>query len=82
MKAESASLTVAAGAQGTSTIMVAPSTGANFTSAVALTCAVTGSATPLPTCSLSPASVTPGSQGATSTLTISVAASAALLLAF
>ena len=78
MKAESASLTVAAGAQGTSTIMVAPSTGANFTSAVALTCAVTGTATPLPTCALSPASVTPGSQGATSTLTISVAASAAL----
>ena len=45
---------------------------------MALTCAVSGTATPLPTCSLSPASVTPGSQGAPSTLTISVAASAAL----
>ncbi len=30
MKADSASVTVAAGAQSTSTIMVAPSTGANF----------------------------------------------------
>jgi hypothetical protein len=78
MTAQSASVTVAAGAQGTSTIMVAPSTGSTFGSAVALTCAVTGSATPLPTCALSPASVTPGSQGATSTLTISVAASAAI----
>ena len=78
LKAESASVTVAAGAQSTSTIMVAPSTGTNFTALVALTCAVSGTATPLPTCSLSPASVTPGSQGAPSTLTISVAASAAL----
>ena len=58
-------------------VRVTPSACA-FASAVALTCTVTGSATPLPTCSLSPASVTPGSQGATSTLTISVAASAAL----
>lgn len=78
MKADSASVTVAAGAQGTSTIMVAPSTGSTFGSVVTLTCAVTGSATPLPTCSLSPASVTPGSQGATSTLTISVPAAAML----
>jgi hypothetical protein len=60
--------------------MVAPSTGANFTTSVALTCAVTGGTTPAPTCSLSPASVTPGSQGATSTLTISVPASAVLFV--
>jgi hypothetical protein len=78
VKAESTSLTVANGAQATSTIMVAPPTGGSFTSAVALTCAVTGAA-PLPTCSLSPSSVTPGTQGATSTLTISVLASAIVL---
>ncbi|HUE42328.1 MAG TPA: chitobiase/beta-hexosaminidase C-terminal domain-containing protein, partial [Candidatus Sulfotelmatobacter sp.] len=78
VKAESTSLTVAAGAQATSTIMVAPPTGGTFTGAVTLTCAVTGAA-PIPTCSLSPSSVTPGTQGATSTLTISVPASAAVL---
>jgi Legume lectin domain/Chitobiase/beta-hexosaminidase C-terminal domain len=77
IKAESTSLTVAAGAQTTSTIMVAPPTGGNFGNAVALACAVTGTA-PMPTCSLSPASVTPGTQGATSTLTISAPASAVL----
>ncbi len=59
----------------TSTIMVAPPSGGSFNSAVALTCAVTGTGT-LPTCSLSPSSVTPGTQGATSTLTVSVPASA------
>ena len=78
IKPESASVTINAGAQSTSTIMVAPPSGSSFTSAVALTCAVTGSGT-LPTCSLSPSSVTPGTQGATSTLTISVPASSALL---
>jgi hypothetical protein len=74
LTAQTASLTVNAGAQGTSTITVAPTT-SSFTNPVALTCAVAGTGT-LPTCSLSPASVTPGSQGATSTLTVSVAASA------
>jgi hypothetical protein len=78
VKADSASMTVSAGAQSIATIMVAPPTGVSFTSAVALTCAVTGTA-PLPTCSLSPSSVTPGTQGATSTLTISVPASAIVL---
>jgi hypothetical protein len=77
IKADSGSVTVAAGAQTTSTIMVAPPTGGNFGNAVALGCAVTGTA-PVPTCSLSPSSVTPGTQGATSTLTISVPASAVL----
>ncbi|HEY2821302.1 MAG TPA: chitobiase/beta-hexosaminidase C-terminal domain-containing protein [Candidatus Acidoferrum sp.] len=77
IKAESTSLTVSSGAQTTSTIMVAPPTGGNFGNAVTLTCAVTGTA-PMPTCSLSPASVTPGTQGATSTLTISAPASAVL----
>jgi Legume lectin domain/Chitobiase/beta-hexosaminidase C-terminal domain len=74
LTAQSASLTIDAGAQGISTITVAPMT-SSFTNPVALTCAVTGTGT-LPTCSLSPASVTPGSQGATSTLTISVPSSA------
>ena len=77
IKSDSTSLTLAAGAQGTATIMVAPQTGSSFASAVNLTCSVAGSA-PLPTCSLSPSSVTPGSQGATSTLTISAPASAVL----
>lgn len=79
VKAGTASLTVSAGAQSTSTITVAPSTGGSFNSAVALTCAVTGSGT-LPTCSLSPASVMPGAQGATSTLTVTVPASALVLV--
>ena len=78
LKAQTASLTIAAGAQGTSTIMVTP-TASSFTNPVALTCAVTGAAGTLPTCSLSPASVTPGAQPATSTLTISVPASAVVV---
>jgi hypothetical protein len=78
VKPETASLTINTGAQGTSTIMVAPPSGGSFNSAVALTCAVTGSGT-LPTCSLSPSSVTPGTQGATSTLTVNVPASAMVL---
>jgi hypothetical protein len=78
IKPESTSVTVAAGAQSTSTVMVAPPTGGSFSSPVALTCAVNGTGT-LPTCSLSPSSVTPGTQGAPSTLTISVPASAMVL---
>ena len=77
LAAQTASLTIDAGAQGTSTITVTPTT-SSFTNPVALTCAVTGTGT-LPTCSLSPSSVTPGSQAATSTLTISVPASAVLV---
>jgi hypothetical protein len=78
VKADTASLTINAGAQATSTITVAPSSGSTFSNAVALTCAVTGAGT-LPTCSVSPSSVTPGAQGATSTLTVSVPASAMVL---
>ena len=78
VKADTASLTINSGAQATSTITVAPPSGGTFSNPVALTCAVTGTGT-LPTCSLSPSSVTPGTQGATSTLTVSVPASAALL---
>jgi hypothetical protein len=78
VKSDSSSLTISSGAQATSTIMVAPPSGGTFASAVNLTCAVTGAPAPLPTCALSAASVTPGAQGATSTLTISVPASSAL----
>jgi uncharacterized membrane protein (UPF0136 family) len=77
MKSESASVTVAAGGQGTATITIAPPAGGTFGSAIALSCTVAGNA-PLPTCSLSPASVTPGAQPATSTLTVSAPASAML----
>jgi Legume lectin domain/Chitobiase/beta-hexosaminidase C-terminal domain len=77
LTAQTASVTINSGAQGTSTIMVAPTT-SSFTNPVALTCAVAGTGT-VPTCSLSPASVTPGTQGATSTLTISVPASAVVV---
>jgi hypothetical protein len=79
VKAGTVSLTVASGAQGTSTITVAPPTGGNFSNAVALTCAVTGTGT-LPTCSLSPSTVMPGAQGATSTLTVTVPAAAVVLV--
>jgi hypothetical protein len=79
VKPESASLTAAAGAQTTAMIMVAPPAGGNFANAVTLTCAVSGGTAPLPTCSLSPSTVTPGSQGASSTLTISIPASAVVL---
>jgi hypothetical protein len=78
VKSETSSLTVASGAQGTSTITVAPPAGASFSNAVALTCTVTGTGT-LPTCSLSPSSVMPGTQGATSTLTVTVPTSAIVL---
>jgi len=78
LKSSSASLTVAQGGQATTTITVAPPTGGSFGSAVNLSCTVAGSV-PLPTCSLSPASVTPGSQPATSTLTVSAPASAMLV---
>ncbi len=80
VKSDSSSLTIASGAQGTSAIMVAPPAGGTYASTVNLACAVTGGAAPMPTCTLSPASVTPGSQGANSTLTISVPASSALFV--
>jgi hypothetical protein len=72
MSAGSASLTVAAGGAGTDLITVSPQGGA-FPNPVQLTCAVTGPA-PLATCSLSPTSVTPGTQPATSMLTITASA--------
>ena len=72
----STSLTVHPGGQGTDTITVAPENGA-FGSAIQLSCTVAGPS-PMPTCALSPASVTPGANSATSTLTIAAPTSAML----
>ncbi len=63
-------VTVSAGAATNSTVTISSLNGFNGT--ISLTCAVTGSGTPLPTCTPSPASVT-GSQ--TSTLTIAAGSS-------
>jgi uncharacterized repeat protein (TIGR03803 family) len=73
----SSSLIVNAGDQGTDVITVAPQNGA-FGSAIQLSCVITGP-TPIPTCALSPASVTPGANSTNSTLTITAPASAMLM---
>jgi uncharacterized repeat protein (TIGR03803 family) len=70
-------LTVQPGGQGTDTITVAPQNGA-FGSTIQLSCVVAGPS-PLPTCDLSPASVTPGANSATSTLTVTAPALAMLV---
>jgi len=70
----SASLTASFGGQVTDTLSFA-SQKADFQDTVQLSCSVTGPL-PLATCGLNPASVTPGSSGATSTLTITAPAAA------
>jgi uncharacterized repeat protein (TIGR03803 family) len=70
----STNLTVAFGGQVTDTLSFA-SQKADFQDAIQLSCSVTGP-TPLATCGMNPASVTPGSAGATSTLTITAPATA------
>lgn len=72
------SLTVQTGGQVTDTITLAPLYG-SFETAIQLSCAVAGPA-PMPTCAMSPTSVTPGANSVTSTLTIAapMAATAAL----
>ncbi len=72
-----AALTMQRGGQVTDVITLAPQNGP-FTNAVQLSCTVTG-ASPMPTCALSPASVTPGANSATSRLTIAAPAAAAML---
>jgi uncharacterized repeat protein (TIGR03803 family) len=72
----STSLTVQPGGQATDTIIVAPQNG-DFENAIQLSCKVAGPS-PVPTCALSPVSVTPGANSATSTLTIAAPASAML----
>ena len=75
VSANSPSLTVQSGGQGADVITIAAKNGA-FGSVVQLSCAVTGPA-PIPTCALSPVSVTPGSGSSTSTLTIAAGVLAA-----
>jgi len=75
--AASDSVTVNRGGQATDTITIAPLNGP-FGGAVQLTCTVSGPS-PMPTCGLTPTSVTPGVNSATSTLTITAGTRAALL---
>jgi YVTN family beta-propeller protein len=74
--AGSLNLTVPHGGQNTDAITIAVQNG--LASAIQLTCTVAGPP-PMPTCTLNPPSVTPGSNPATSTLTISTAAASAML---
>jgi hypothetical protein len=78
MTPASQSLTMQGGAQATDVITFAGTNGP-FANAIQLTCSVTGTA-PLPTCGISPTSVTPGSVSVTSTLTVTAPASAQLRL--
>jgi YVTN family beta-propeller protein len=71
MQPASASLTAQRGTQMTDVITIAPLNGVSFVSTIQLSCTVTG-ATPTATCALSPTSVTPGANPATSTLTVTV----------
>jgi YVTN family beta-propeller protein len=73
----STGLNVQPGGQATDTITIAPQNG-SFANAIQLSCVVSGPA-PMPTCTLSPTSVTPGGNSATSTLTITAPAAAAVL---
>ncbi len=76
----SAGLTALRGGQVTDVITIAPQNG-SFGSAIQLACAVSGS-TPTATCVLSPNSVTPGANSATSTLTVTAPAQTAGLMPF
>ena len=68
LKPASASLTAQRSGQVADVITIAPQNG-NFASTIQLSCAVSGPA-PMPTCALSPSSVTPGTNPATSTLAV------------
>jgi uncharacterized repeat protein (TIGR03803 family) len=72
----SVSFTVQPGGQGTDVITIASQNG-SFGNAILLSCAVAGPS-PMPTCALSPMSVTPGSGSGTSMLTITAPSSAML----
>jgi len=77
LSAASAKLTLQPGGQSTDVITIAGLNG-SFTSAIQLTCAVSGPAL-LPTCGFSAASVTPGGNSVSSTLTITAPAIAAAM---
>jgi uncharacterized repeat protein (TIGR03803 family) len=74
----SVSLTVQPGGQVTDAITIAPQNGA-YESAIQLACTVAGPS-PMPTCALSPTSVTPGANAVVSTLTVTAPVSARLAL--
>jgi uncharacterized repeat protein (TIGR03803 family) len=74
----STKLTVQPGGQGADIITIAPQNGA-FGNTVELSCSVIG-APPLPTCALSPTSVTPGSASSASVLAITSPPTAAMLV--
>ena len=73
----SANLTVQFGGRGSDIITITPESG-DFGSAIQLTCAVAGPS-PIPGCAMSPTSVTPGTNSATSTLTIDATGLAMLM---
>jgi hypothetical protein len=74
---KSTAFTIQPGGQGSDVLTLAGVNG-SFSNAVQLTCAITGS-TPKPACGLSPTSVTPGANSATSTLTITAPTTAATI---
>jgi len=69
---------VNSGGEASDTITVAPHDG-SLGKAIQLTCSIAGPV-PMPTCSLSPSSVTPGAGSVTSTLTIAAPAAAVMQL--
>lgn len=79
----SAILTARRGGEVTDVVTVTPVGGASFENAIQLSCAVAteflSQITTMPTCALSPSSVTPGANSATSTLTIIAPAASAML---
>jgi hypothetical protein len=76
----SASLALQPGGQAPDIITIAPQNG-SFGNTIQLTCAITGPA-PMPTCALSPSSVTPGANAVTSTLSIKAPAAVAMHIQF
>lgn len=76
--AATAPTAVSPGSSGTSSVTLTSLNGYN--SSVSLTCSVSGTGSPAPTCSFSPTSVTPAaSPGTTSTLTIATTGSSAAM---
>jgi len=75
MTPASTTLTLQPGGMGTDLITLSGD-GGPFANPIQLSCAVTGP-TPMPTCSFSPSSVTPGANSVTSTLTVIATAAAA-----
>jgi uncharacterized repeat protein (TIGR01451 family) len=79
LAADATSLTMKRGSSITTNITILPE-GNSFDSPIALSCSVAGPS-PMPSCSFSPSSVTPGANPANSMLTITAAALSASLIA-